>query len=205
MHSFKAMMAQQTLLPIIQADTAEEGVAIAKAMADADIHVVEVVLRTPASIDALIAIKKALPEMKVGAGTITSPQTLKQALDAKADFIVTPAISESLIKHLSGLTIPVLPGISTTSDLLLATEHGYTEVKLFPASLSGGPSFIQAMSSLFPQVSFCPTGGVKQQNKEDYLSLSNCFAVGGTWISPKVWVEQKQWHNITEACKLANS
>ena len=184
-------MAQQTLLPIIQADTAEEGVAIAKAMADADIHAVEVVLRTPASIDALIAIKKALPKMKVGAGTITSPQTLKQALDAKADFIVTPAISESLIKHLSGLTIPVLPGIPTTSDLLLATEHGYTEVKLFPASLSGGPSFIQAMSSLFPQVSFCPTGGVKQQNKEDYLSLSNCFAVGGTWISPKVWVEQK--------------
>lgn len=203
MQSFQTLMAGQTILPIIQADTPEQGVDIAKAMAASGITLVEVVLRTQASIDALIAIKAQLPELVVGAGTVICQDSLNRALDAGADFIVTPAISEKLLTALNNCSVPVLPGISNTADILLAREFGYREMKLFPASLSGGAPFIQAMSSLFPDTIFCPTGGVNQQNKADYLALNNCFAVGGTWMVNKEWLINKQWSKITEACAAA--
>jgi len=204
MKSFKALMANQTLLPIVQADSPQQGVAIAKAMAEAGLTLVEVVLRTEASLEALKAIKTELPEMIVGAGTVTSEKILNDALAAGADFIVTPAISDRLLAKLVTCGKPVLPGVSNTADILLAKEHGFSELKLFPASLSGGNKFIAAMSSIFPDIIFCPTGGVNQNNKGDYLTLDNCFAIGGTWVAPKTWVMEEKWQNITEACHLAN-
>ena len=204
MNSFSALMKNQKLLPIVQANSAEEGVNIATAMAKAGLHLVEVVLRTEASLQALTAIKRALPDMIVGAGTVTSEAMLDAALEAGADFIVTPAISPTLLTALKACAVPVLPGTSNGADILLAQEYGFSELKLFPASLSGGAKFIAAMSSVFPQVSFCPTGGVSEQNKDDYLSLNNCFAVGGTWIAPAEWVNNHAWDNITQACVLAN-
>ena len=204
MKSFQQLMANQVLLPIVQADSAEQGVAIAKAMKAGGIHLVEVVLRTPESLAALKAIKKSFPEMLVGAGTVTSDETLQQALAAGSDFIITPAISAKLVEKLAACNVPVLPGVSTVADILLAKEHGFTELKLFPALLSGGEKFIAAMSSLFPDTIFCPTGGVNQNNKSDYLGLDNCFAVGGTWVAQSDWVKQGKWQNITEACHLAN-
>lgn len=204
MKSFKALMANQTLLPIVQADSPQQGVAIAKAMAEAGLTLVEVVLRTEASLEALKAIKTELPEMIVGAGTVTSEKILNDALAAGADFIVTPAISERLLAKLAMCGKPVLPGVSNTADILLAKEHGFSELKLFPASLSGGDKFIAAMSSIFPEIIFCPTGGVNQNNKGDYLALDNCFAIGGTWVASKTWVMEEKWQNITEACHLAN-
>lgn len=204
MKSFRELMAQQVLLPIVQADTPEQGVAIAKAMSDAGLQLVEVVLRTEASIEALKAIKKALPHLIVGAGTVICEQSLQNALDAGADFIVTPAISRRLLAKLAECNVPVLPGVSNTADILLAREYDFKELKLFPASLSGGAKFIRAMSSLFPDSVFCPTGGVNQVNKSDYLTLDNCFAVGGTWVAQPEWIAEQKWQNITEACHLAN-
>lgn len=204
MKSFRKLMAQQVLLPIVQADSAEQGVAIAKAMSDAGLTIIEVVLRTEASIDALKEIKQRLPHLIVGAGTVICEASLKSAIDAGADFIVTPAISRKLLAKLAQCQLPVLPGVSNTADILLAREYGFTELKLFPASLSGGAKFISAMTSLFPDTVFCPTGGVNQVNKADYLQLKNCFAVGGTWVALPEWVAEQKWQNITEACHLAN-
>ncbi len=200
---FSELMSEQTILPIIQADSAEQGVAIACAMSEAGLRLVEVVLRTDASLDALRAIKDAAPELYVGAGTVTNAAILTAAQAAGADYIVTPACSEKLLAQLAQCGLPVLPGVSNTADILLAYEHGFTEQKLFPASLSGGPSFLSAVSSIFRDVKFCPTGGVNQQNKDEYLALSNVFAVGGTWVSPKQWIEQENWTAITEACRAA--
>lgn len=204
MNSFSSLMGNQTLLPIVQADTPEQGVAIAKAMADAGLKLVEVVLRTDASLEALKAIKAALPQLIVGAGTVTNQAILKQAIAAGADFIITPAVSERLLTQLAGCGIPVLPGVSNTGEILMAREFGYSELKLFPAELSGGAKFLSAVSSIFPDLTFCPTGGVTPDNKPQYLALNNVFAVGGTWVAKKEWVEQENWQAITDACIAGN-
>ncbi len=196
-------MGSQTLLPIIQADSVEQGVNIAKAMAASGLKLVEVVLRTNEALDVLTAIKQQVPELLVGAGTVVNRTTLQQAIDAGADFIVTPAVSEKLLSHLSDCSLPVLPGVSNTADILMAREFGFTELKLFPASLSGGAPFLSAISSIFQDIKFCPTGGISLDNKAEYLSLSNVIAVGGTWVCRKDWVVNEEWQAITDACNEA--
>lgn len=203
MTHFSELMSGQTLLPIIQANSPQQGVQIAQAMANAGLTLVEVVLRTDASLAALTAIKREVPQLKVGAGTVIDARILNQAIEAGADFIVTPAVSEKLLGELLSCGVPVLPGVSNTGEILMAYEHGFGELKLFPASLSGGTAFLSALSSVFQSIRFCPTGGVNPQNKWDYLSLSNVFAVGGTWIAPSQWVEQGNWQAITTACHQA--
>lgn len=203
MTSFSSLMGTQTLLPIIQADTPEQGVNIAKAMAKSGLSLVEVVLRTEQSLAALSAIKAEVPELIVGAGTITNEAILKQAIEAGADFIVTPAVSEKLLGFLVDCGVPVLPGVSNTGEILMAREFGFTELKLFPASLAGGTPFLSSISSVFQDIKFCPTGGVSEQNKGDYLSLDNVIAVGGTWVCRKDWVAEENWQAITEACAKA--
>ncbi|QBY03676.1 bifunctional 4-hydroxy-2-oxoglutarate aldolase/2-dehydro-3-deoxy-phosphogluconate aldolase [Thalassotalea sp. HSM 43] len=200
MNTFRSLMADQVLLPIIQADTPEQGVDIARAMQAGGIHLVEVVLRTDASIEALKAIKQAFPEMVVGAGTVICEQSLAKAIDAGADFIVTPGMDSVLAKALQNCGVPVLPGVANVADILTARRHGFHELKLFPASLSGGAKFISAMSGLFKDTVFCPTGGVSQANKDDYLGLANCFAVGGTWVASQQLVDNQDWQAISKAC-----
>ncbi|ARD45186.1 bifunctional 4-hydroxy-2-oxoglutarate aldolase/2-dehydro-3-deoxy-phosphogluconate aldolase [Colwellia sp. PAMC 21821] len=200
---FSTLMGKQKLLPIIQADSVSQGLEIAKAMATAGIGLVEVVLRTQASIDIIKAIKLELPDLKVGAGTVLDADILQQALAAGSDFIITPTISSSLLTHLAHCKVPVLPGVSNSSDILLAREFGYTELKLFPASLSGGAPFLKAMGSVFKDISFCPTGGINEKNQDEFLSLTNVFAVGGTWIANPEWVANEEWSKITAACKAA--
>ncbi|GAA78405.1 MULTISPECIES: bifunctional 4-hydroxy-2-oxoglutarate aldolase/2-dehydro-3-deoxy-phosphogluconate aldolase [Pseudoalteromonas] len=197
---FSALMASQPILPIIQANDEQQGIDIANAMYESGIHLVEVVLRTEQSINALKAIKHAIPNLIVGAGTVTSTHILDKALNAGADYIVTPAVSSKLLDALSSCEVPCLPGVSNTSDILLATEFGFNEQKLFPASLAGGQPFLKAVSSVFKDVRFCPTGGINQDNYQEYLALSNVFAVGGTWVANPQWVINKQWQLITQAC-----
>lgn len=200
MQQFSELMSGQPLLPIIQANTPEDGVEIAKAMAKAGLNLVEVVLRTESSLDTLSAIKQEVSELTVGAGTVINATILEDALKAGADFIVTPASSPDLLGALGRSGVPVLPGVSNTADILLALEYGFHEQKLFPASLSGGAAFLSAISSVFRGVSFCPTGGINADNKEDYLKLPNVFAVGGTWVAKPEWVKNGNWQAVTDAC-----
>ena len=205
MTRFSELMSGQTLLPSIQADSLEQGVNIAKAMSKAGLNLVEVVLRTEASLEALSAIKSEVPSLIVGAGTVINEEVLSAAIEVGSDFIVTPAVSNSLLNALEACQIPVLPGVSNTADILMTLEAGFTEQKLFPASLSGGAPFLKAVSSVFRDVTFCPTGGVNQLNKTDYLSLPNVFAVGGTWVAKKEWVSEENWEAITQSCQEANA
>ncbi|MCZ8528732.1 bifunctional 4-hydroxy-2-oxoglutarate aldolase/2-dehydro-3-deoxy-phosphogluconate aldolase [Alteromonas sp. PRIM-21] len=200
MKKISDIMGGQTLLPIIQADNVEDGVAIAKAMSAAGLNTVEVVLRSENSAKCITAIKEAMPEMIVSAGTVIDKASLDAAINAGADFIVTPAVTERLLTMLVDSGLPVLPGVSNVSDIVLAREHGFREMKLFPASLSGGASFLKAVGGLFKDTKFCPTGGVSPENFNDYLSLGNVFAAGGTWVAKPQWVADKQWNLITEAC-----
>lgn len=200
MQSVSSLMAGQTLLPIIQADSIEDGLNITKAMQAAGLTGVEVVLRSEASLDALKEIKSAFPDMVVSAGTVYTPEILDSALAAGADFIVTPTTTDNLLVALKDSGVPFIPGVSSMHDVARMMEQGVTEMKLFPAQLSGGTAFLKAIGSLFKEVSFCPTGGINQDNKSDYLALPNVFAVGGTWVSQKDWVAAEQWDKITQAC-----
>lgn len=193
----------QTLLPIIQADQVELGVETARAMVTAGANIVEVVLRSDASLSIVEAIKKEFPGLKVAAGTVLDTELLSSAITAGASIIVTPAVSTNLLNHLMDCPVPVLPGVSNVADILMAREYGYTELKLFPASLAGGVEFLKSVSSVFKDISFCPTGGVNQNNRLEYLSLPNVFAVGGTWVAPPELVNAQNWSKITELCREA--
>ena len=201
MKSFSQLMAGQSLLPLIQASTIDDGINIAAAMRKADIKLVEVVLRTKNSLEVIKAIKQEFPDLLVGAGTVYSEQILDDAMNVDVDFIVTPAVSSNLLDLLAQTSLPVLPGISNNADIVLTLEKGFEDMKLFPASLSGGTDYLSAISSIFSGVKFCPTGGVNQSNWKQYLDLKNVFAIGGSWVSKQEWIDNKAWDNITKACK----
>jgi 2-dehydro-3-deoxyphosphogluconate aldolase/(4S)-4-hydroxy-2-oxoglutarate aldolase len=197
------IFANQSLLPIIQADTVREGIAVAGAMEEAGLSVVEVVLRNEQALALAAEIKKSFPNLVLGVGTVYNTKLLDQALNAGADFIVTPAVTPNLTKALLKCGKPILPGVGGLSDIALLLEHGVTEMKLFPAEIVGGVGLLKAVSSLFTEASFCPTGGITPANQSSYLAQKNVFAVGGTWMVPKEAVKNKEWDLITKACREA--
>ena len=205
MQSISSLMGKQSLLPIIQANNIDEGLHIAAAMEIAGLHSVEVVLRSEASLQALSEIKRAFPHLLVGAGTVYNTTILDAAVKAGADYIVTPTVTDSLLLALKNSGVPFIPGVQNMRDIAEVMEHGITEMKLFPAELSGGIAFLNAISSIFRHVKFCPTGGINAANKDAYLALANVFAVGGTWVVKPEWVKYGLWHKITAACLQANS
>ena len=205
MSSFSQIMGTQRILPIIQSDDIATGVKAAGIMQETGLKVIEVVLRSPIALEMLREIKLQFPNMVVGAGTITSRQILEQALSVNADYIITPTISASLLRDLDACPVPVLPGVSVMSDILQAVEFGYSELKLFPASLAGGAPFLQAVNAVFPNVKFCPTGGVSQENKSTFLDLPNVFAAGGTWLAKKDMIEAGDWDAVKAACIAAQA
>ncbi|MDP5188315.1 bifunctional 4-hydroxy-2-oxoglutarate aldolase/2-dehydro-3-deoxy-phosphogluconate aldolase [Rheinheimera baltica] len=198
-----------SLLPIIQADTPHEAVAMAKAMQDGGIGSVEVVLRTRQALAAITAIRTALPDLLVGAGTVLSANDAKACKNAGAQFLVSPASTPTLLEAMINTGLPFAPGVATPSEVALAYEFGLRELKLFPAHLSGGIEMLKALSGVFQQVKFCPTGGVSQTNLAQFLALPNVFVAGGSWMSPSVMVKAQQWHQITalaaDATAIANT
>ena len=193
------------LLPIIQADTPDEAVAIAKAMADGGIGSVEVVLRTRQALAAITAIRSALPDLLVGAGTILSADDANACKAAGAQFLVSPASTPALLEAMINTGLPLAPGVATPSEIALAYEYGLREVKFFPAHLSGGIEMLKALSGVFQQVKFCPTGGIGQHNLAEFLALPNVFVAGGSWISPAAMVKAQQWSQITALAAQATA
>jgi 2-dehydro-3-deoxyphosphogluconate aldolase/(4S)-4-hydroxy-2-oxoglutarate aldolase len=202
-NTIKNIFAYQRLLPIIQADDIQEGIAVTKAMDAAGLSVVEVVLRNEQALALASEIKSSFPHLVLGVGTVYNTDLLDKALLAGADFIVTPAVSPNLTKALVECGKPILPGVGGLSDIVTLLEHGVTEMKLFPAEIVGGVPLLKAVSSLFQEASFCPTGGITSVNQTTYLSQTNVFAVGGTWMVPKEAVKNRRWELITQACKEA--
>lgn len=193
------------LLPIIQADTPDEAVAIAKALADGGISSVEVVLRTRQALAAIRAIRAELPELLVGAGTVLSADDANACKDAGAQFLVSPASTPKLLEAMIATGLPLAPGVATPSEIALAYEYGLREVKFFPAHLSGGIEMLKALSGVFQQVRFCPTGGIGQHNLADFLALPNVFVAGGSWLTPATLVKNKQWQQISELAAAATA
>lgn len=196
MKALSTLLNGSPLLPIIQTEQPEQAVAIARAMAEGGVKAVEVVLRTPKALAAISAIRAALPELLVGAGTVLNAEQAQACQWAGAQFLVSPAATPTLLEAMISTGLPLAPGVQTVTEMAAAHEMGLTELKFFPAHLSGGPALLTAVRSILAQVRFCPTGGIGINNLADYLALPNVFVVGGSWLTPAAAVQSGDYDVI---------
>jgi 2-dehydro-3-deoxyphosphogluconate aldolase/(4S)-4-hydroxy-2-oxoglutarate aldolase len=186
------------VIPLIQADTTESAVAIARALSAAGIPLVEVVQRTDQSLACLEAIATAVPELIVGAGTVLSREQADACIDAGARFIVSPGLDAGVVGATQSRGLDVIPGVMTPSELQHAHNLGLRVVKFFPASTAGGIAALRALASVFRDARFIPTGGISAANLAGYLAEPAVIACGGSWMTPKDAVASGDFERITE-------
>ncbi|OCG15701.1 keto-deoxy-phosphogluconate aldolase [Gilliamella sp. Fer2-1] len=191
------------VIPVIVIERLEDAVPLAKALIAGGVKVLEVTLRTACAIDAIKKIIQEVPEAVVGAGTVTSVAQLKQVTEAGVQFVITPGITDAILKAAVEGSVPVIPGIATISELLTAQEYGLTALKFFPAEVNGGVAALKAFAGPCGYMKFCPTGGVNPKNYRDYLALDNVLCVGGTWFIPTDAIAKGDFAKITEMAKQA--
>ncbi|PJG82190.1 bifunctional 4-hydroxy-2-oxoglutarate aldolase/2-dehydro-3-deoxy-phosphogluconate aldolase [Caviibacterium pharyngocola] len=191
------------IVPVIAIKKLEDALPLAKALLDAGVRILEVTLRTDCALEAIKLLRKELPDALVGAGTVTNVEQFRQAVDAGSQFIITPGLTEALLKESLNHDLPFIPGIATPSELMLAKQYGLSYLKFFPAEINGGIKALQAFSGPFPDIKFCPTGGISEKNYQDYLALKNVLCVGGTWFVPTSAIEQGDFAQITALAKSA--
>lgn len=199
----KELFAMGPIVPVLVINKVEDALPIAEALLAADIKVLEVTLRTPSALDVISTIAKELPEAIVGSGTVTNRQQLQQSIDAGAKFAISPGLTKDLLQAGNECDIALIPGISSISELMDASDYGYDHLKFFPAEASGGVNAIKSIGGPFPDIKFCPTGGINVNNVRDYLALSNVSCCGGSWLVPNSAVENKNWSEITKLAKEA--
>src|SRR6476659_2704629 len=176
------------VMPVIVIDDIEQAVTLARALVDGGVRVLELTLRTPVALDAIRAIAREVPDAIVGVGTISRVEHFEQAIQAGARFGVSPGLTRELIEAAHASRLPLLPGVMTPSDVISARNAGFFALKLFPAQQAGGIGMLKAMSGHFPDVTFCPTGGVTPTSAPDFLALPNVGCVGGSWLTPPAMV-----------------
>ncbi|WJV55651.1 bifunctional 4-hydroxy-2-oxoglutarate aldolase/2-dehydro-3-deoxy-phosphogluconate aldolase [Prodigiosinella aquatilis] len=191
------------VVPVIVINKLEHAVPMAKALVAGGVRVLELTLRTDCAVDAIRLIANEVPDAIVGAGTVTNPQQLAQVTEAGAQFAISPGLTEPLLKAAIDGTIPLIPGISTVSELMLGMDYGLREFKFFPAEANGGVKALQAIAGPFGKIRFCPTGGITPKNYRDYLALKSVLCVGGSWLVPVDALESGDYARITELAREA--
>ena len=185
------------VIPVLTILDAKQALPLARALAAGGLTTLEVTLRTEAAIAAINIISEALAsDVAVGAGTVRSPEQAEIALKAGAQFIVSPGMTPSLVQAAQNWPVPFLPGAVTASETMALADIGYATLKFFPAAQSGGIGALKALGAPLPDIKFCPTGGIDAGNAGDYLELDNVVCVGGSWVAPKVLVENQDWASI---------
>lgn len=191
------------VVPVLAIDELSQAIPIAEALVAGGLPVLEVTLRTAAGLPAIRAIADALPEAIVGAGTVRNGDDFQRAVDAGSRFIVSPGVTHALLEAAAAATIPLIPGVATVSELMTARDAGLTCLKFFPAEASGGAPALKAFAGPFPDIDFCPTGGVRLDNLAEYLSLPTVITVGGTWLTPREAVAAKDWDHLRRLAEEA--
>ncbi|MBQ0831471.1 bifunctional 4-hydroxy-2-oxoglutarate aldolase/2-dehydro-3-deoxy-phosphogluconate aldolase [Marinobacter sp.] len=197
----RSVLSASLLMPVITIKHPDDAIPLCQALFDGGVRVMEITLRTEHGLNAIKAVREALPKAWVGAGTVTSLAQYRQAETAGAQFIVTPGVTEAILEFSLTSEAPLLPGISTASELLLGYGLGYREFKFFPAEVAGGAPALKALGGPFPDATFCPTGGIRRETAREYLALTNVQTVGGSWLTPEEVVAQKDWAQITEIAR----
>lgn len=191
------------IVPVIALPSLESALPLADTLSQCGFTMLEITLRTDCALEAIKTLRKQRPELTIGAGTVKNREQLQQALDAGSQFIVSPGTDETMIIAAKNQGVALVPGVMTPSEIMHATNLGMDTVKLFPAALAGGTDFISAMAAVFQGIMFFPTGGVSEDNVNEYLALDNVICAGGTWLTPQSLVSKGDWsriHEIAQRC-----
>jgi 2-dehydro-3-deoxyphosphogluconate aldolase/(4S)-4-hydroxy-2-oxoglutarate aldolase len=199
----RQVMAIAPVIPVVVVPDSASGVEIARALVAGGISVIEVTLRTEAGLASIEAIANEVDGICVGAGTVWTAAQATQAIDAGAEFMVSPGIADEVNGVAQTRDIAYLPGAQTVSEIAHLRRQGVNATKLFPASIVGGPAAIKAFSSVFPDLVFCPTGGIKEDTATDYLALDCVPCVGGSWLVSADAVAAGDWESIRGAAERA--
>ena len=193
------------VIPVIVLDDADDAVPLAEALLEGGLNIIEVTFRTAAAAESIRRIAKAFPLMQVGAGTVVTLDQAKQAIDAGSKFGLAPGTDPETIAYFKEQDIPFVPGVMTPSDIQTAIKAGCDSLKFFPAGAAGGTKLLKAMSAPYANlgVKFCPTGGVSLDNMNNYLSMPEVFAIGGSWLATKAQIKAQDWSTITQQVKDA--
>jgi 2-dehydro-3-deoxyphosphogluconate aldolase/(4S)-4-hydroxy-2-oxoglutarate aldolase len=197
------IMRTAPVIPVITIDQPEQALPLAEALIAGGLPVLEITMRTPHALAAITAIKRALPTAIVGAGTVINRVNYQQAIDAGAEFIVSPGFTPELLACAKSSAVPFLPGVNTPSEIMQLLGHGITSMKFFPAEAAGGVPMLKAIGAPLPQALFCPTGGITPGNAKDYLALPNVACVGGSWMVTKELVQGQRWEEIRALARTA--
>ncbi len=184
------------LLPVLVIDDAADVTAIADALHDGGVPVVEVTCRTPAAFEAIRILRSERPGMLVGAGTVLTMQQATNALDAGAEFIVAPALHPRIVEHCMALSCAIYPGVATPTEIEAALRLGLHTLKLFPAEVIGGAAMIEAVGAVYPDVRFIPTGGLRREHLRRYFATQRVLACGGGWMVKPEWIRARQFDRM---------
>ena len=191
------VMQDSPVIPVIVLTDVAQAVLMARALLAGGIRMLEVTLRTPQALACIEAIARDVPEAVVGAGTVRNAQDAQASASAGARFIVSPGYTQALAQACRDVRLPLLPGVATASEVMMAQADGLSELKFFPAMQTGGPAMLKAWSGPFGDVRFCPTGGVTAANAMDFLSMPNVVCVGGSWLTSADALARGNWAQIT--------
>ena len=190
------VLQQAPVVPVLAIDRLEQAGPLARALVEAGLPVLEITLRTPVALDAIRRIRIEVPRAIVGAGTVLTPADLTAVDAAGAAFAIAPGATPTLYVAAQTSAIAFLPGIATASELMAGLEQGYTRFKFFPAEAAGGVAALRGFAGPFPQVKFCPTGGIDAAKAPAYLALKNVITVGGSWMVPADALAAGEWDRI---------
>jgi 2-dehydro-3-deoxyphosphogluconate aldolase/(4S)-4-hydroxy-2-oxoglutarate aldolase len=197
--AIEQLLATCKVLPVIVIENEQDAVPLAESLYAAGMSVLEVTLRTSAALAAVAAIRNALPDCVVGAGTVLSPENVEAAVNAGAQFMVSPGSTASLLDAAARYpSVPLLPGVATVSEAMAVYARGYSLMKFFPAEAAGGVAMLKALNGPLPQLRFCPTGGISAANFTEYLALPNVLCVGGSWMLNPEYIRNKNWEAIKQ-------
>jgi 2-dehydro-3-deoxyphosphogluconate aldolase/(4S)-4-hydroxy-2-oxoglutarate aldolase len=191
------VMRDAPVIPVIVLQDVATAVPLARALVAGGIRMLEVTLRTPAALACIEAIAREVPDAVAGAGTVRTASDARAAARAGARFAVSPGYTHEVGHACRDVSLPLLPGVATGSEIMAAQEDGYTELKFFPAMQAGGIAMLKAWQGPFFDIRFCPTGGVTPANARDFLALANVACVGGSWLSPPDVIARQDWARIT--------
>lgn len=192
------IMSVSPVIPVIEIDDISQSIDLANALIAGGINVLEITLRTEAALGAIELLAKEVPTAVIGAGTVLNPDDLAKVRDAGASFAISPGCTNSLLQSATDMQFPLIPGVSTGSEVMNGLDFGYTHFKLFPATSVGGIPLLKSFSGPFQKAKFCPTGGINEGNYLDFLALKNVLCVGGSWVAPGDLTRSGYFEKITE-------
>ncbi|MET4615064.1 2-dehydro-3-deoxyphosphogluconate aldolase/(4S)-4-hydroxy-2-oxoglutarate aldolase [Stenotrophomonas sp. 2619] len=200
----RAVLKLAPVIPVFTPENIDDAVDVARALFNGGLPVIEVTLRTPVAMEAIKAMVEAVPDAVVGAGTVLTAAQMEQVKQVGGRFAVSPGATPRLYAAARDTDLPFLPGVATSSELMLGLEHGLDTFKFFPAVQAGGAAMLSAWNGPFGDVRFCPTGGISAQTASQFLHLPNVLCVGGSWLTTRALLQARDWAGIEQLAQQAS-